>query len=813
LPDLFRDLHHTLRRLSKTPLFTLATVLTLALGIGANTAIFSVIHRVILKPLPFPDSDRLIGVWQTAPGVNIKDLNASVADYVTYREHSTTFEDVALWFGRAVTITEFADPERVDGIGVTFRLFPMLGVQPQLGRGFTEKDSESGSPDVMMISHRYWQRRFGGDPKVIGRRIQADGVAREIVGVLPDGLWFLDWRHDTVVPLRYDRATVRLAGYNFQAIAKLKPGITITQANADVARMIAIQLTKFPPPQGMSTKMMEDAKLGPNVRLLKDDLLGDIGKTLWVVMATIGIVLLIACANVANLLLVRMEGRSQELAVRAALGAGRLRLVRELLVESLALALAGGVAGIAIAIGVLRLILSLNTARLPRLEQVSLDATSILFTLALSIVAGLALGVIPVWRHGNVAVADALRAGGGRTVSAGRERNFARNSLTVVQVALALILLIGSALMIRTFLSMRQVQPGFHDPQTLQTMRVSIARTAATQDDEIRRLHQNLMNRLASLPGVTAVGLTGSLPMIGANSQDPIAASDKTYRPDQIPPLRRFITAAPGTFQALGVPLAAGREYSWTDILEKRQVVIISENFAREYWGSAQAAIGRQIRSNPRDEWSEIIGVAGDVRQDGVEKAAPTAVYWPLRGHNVVTYLVRTTRAGSESLSNELRQAVWSVNSSVPITDVRTMQSVYERSMSRTAFTMTLLGISGVMALLLAVIGIHAVIAYTVAQRRREIGIRMALGASQSSLKMLFVGHGLLWAGIGAAVGLAASAALSRLMAALLFEVNPVDPLTYAVVAVGILTAAAAASYLPARRISNVNPVEALRAE
>lgn len=283
-----------------------------------------------------------------------------------------------------------------------------------------------------------------------------------------------------------------------------------------------------------------------------------------------------------------------------------------------------------------------------------------------------------------------------------------------------------------------------------------------------------------------------------------------THSSDCLTQVRR---AAPGTFQALGVRLIAGREYSWTDILDKRRVVIISDNFAREYWGSAQNAIGRLIRSNPRDEWSEIVGVNGDVRQDGVEKAAPTTVYWPLRGHSVMTYLIRTSRAGSESLSGELRQAVWSVNGSVPITEIRTMQSVYERSMSRTAFTLTLLGISGGMALLLAVVGIHAVIAYTVAQRRREIGIRLALGASQSSLKLLFVGHGLLWAGVGATAGLAASAALSRLMAALLFEVDPVDPLTYATVALGILAAAAGASYLPARRISNVDPVEALRSE
>lgn len=809
--DLIRDLKYALRRLARTPLFTLATLVTLALGIGANTAIFSVINGVLLKPLPFPEPERLIGVWQNAPGVNIKDLNASIADYVTYREHSKTFAEVAIWNGRSVTVTEFADPERVDGIAVTSRLLPMLGVRPILGREFTEKDSDNSSPDVVMLSYGYWQRRFGGDPKVIGRRIMADGSAREIIGVLPQGFWFMDVRHDLVLPVRFDRASVRLAGYNFQGIARLRPGVSMQQANADVARMIGIELHKFPPPNGMSTGMMEDAHLGPNVRPLIDDLLGDIGKSLWVVMATIGIVLLIACANVANLLLVRTEGRAQELAVRAALGAGRGRMARELFVESLALAVMGGVVGIGFAVTVVKLVLKLSPAPLPRFEQISVDSTALLFTLAVSLAAGVAFGAIPVLKHGGIHLTEALRAGG-RNASAGRERNIARNTLTVVQVALALVLLISSGLMIRTFQSMRRVHPGFTNPETLQSLRISIPKTVA-KDADLAVMQHNVVDRLKRIPGVSEVSLVGGLPMTGNRSQDPIAAMDHTYGASQIPPLRRFITAAPGTFHALGTPLLAGREFTWTDIHEKRPVVIISDNFAREYWGSAQAAIGKQIRSNPNDPWNEIIGVVGDLRHDGAEQKAPTTVYWPLKSPNSMAFLIRSPRAGTESFSTEIRQTIWAVNRSIPITEMRTMKEVYDKSMSRTGFTLTLLAISGGMALLLAGVGIYAVVSYTVAQRTREIGIRMALGAQQRELKMMFVRRGLLWCGIGSVAGLAAAAALSRLLSALLFETSPLDPMTYSVVAAGLLAAAAVASYLPARRVTRVDPVEALRAE
>ncbi len=810
--DLLRDLKHTLRRLMRTPGFTIATVLTLALGIGANTAIFTVIDGVLLKPLPFPEPERLIGVWQTAPGVAIQDLNASIADYVTYREHSRTFADVALWDGRTLTVTEFGAPERVEGFAMTHRLLPLLGVQPRYGRTFTEQECQNGSPDVVILSHGYWQRRFGGDPKVIGRRIMADGAAREIVGVLPAGFWFMDRPHDLVTPLRFNRAAVRLASYNHRAVARLRPGVTIAQANSDVARMIGIELKSFPPPRGMNIKMMEEARLGPNVRPLMNDLLGDTGNSLWVVMATIGIVLLIACANVANLLLVRAEGRSRELAVRAALGAGRGRLAREMFVESIALALIGGFAGVGFAIGAVKLVLHYSPARLPRMDQIAVDGTSLLFTLAVSLAAGVGFGMVPVLKQARARLAEALHAGG-RNSSAGRDRNFARNALTVVQVALALVLLIGSGLMIRTFQSIRRVQPGFSGAEEVQTLRISIPRNTAPDEASVRALHKRIADTLAGIPGVTSVGLLDGLPMTGFQSQDPIFASDRTYRPNEIPKLRRFIRAAPGAFGTLGTPFKAGRDYNWTDIQEGRRVVIIAENFAREYWGSAHAAVGKQIRENPNDPWSEVIGVVADIRYDGSDKPAPSTVYWPLRFNGGMEYLIRSPRTGSESFATEIRQTVTAANPTLAMNEMRTMKEIYDRSMARTAFTLTLLAISGGMALLLAAIGIYAVVSYAVAQRTREIGIRMALGAQQGGLKLMFVRQGLVWGGIGAAAGLVASAALSRAMSALLFEISPVDPLTYGVVAVGLLAAAAMASYLPARRVTRVDPIEALRAE
>jgi predicted permease len=367
--------------------------------------------------------------------------------------------------------------------------------------------------------------------------------------------------------------------------------------------------------------------------------------------------------------------------------------------------------------------------------------------------------------------------------------------------------------MIRTFQSMRRVQPGFSNFGTLQTLRITIPDAAAPGDAKLLILQQTLIDRLAALPGTSGVGMINGLPMTGFMSQDPIFASDHAYTASAIPPLRRFIRTAPGTFQVMGTPLAAGREFDWTDLHQGRHVVLISENFAREYWGSAAAAIGKRIRENPDHDWSEVIGVVTDIRHDGAERPAPSTVYWPQRGNRSMTFMLRGPRAGTDSYATEIRRAVAAVSGSLPVTGTQTMQEVYDKSMARTAFTLTLLALSGGMALLLAAVGIYAVIAYTVSQRMREIGIRLALGAREVSLKLMFVRSGLLWGGIGAAAGLAAAAPLSQLMSALLFEVKPIDPLTYAVVAAGLLAATTLASYLPARRITRIHPTEALRSE
>ncbi|MEO7999705.1 MAG: ABC transporter permease, partial [Gemmatimonadaceae bacterium] len=746
MSEVLRELKHALRRLARTPMFSVATIMTLALGIGANVAVFSVIYGVMLKPLPYREPDQLIAVWQTAPGVNIKDLNASQADYVTYREHSQAFAEVALWTGTGAILTENGVAERLSGQSMTHRMLPMLGVQPLLGRGFIEADDAEGSPDVVMLGYGYWQQHFGGDRTVVGRRITMDGKPVEVIGVLPQSFWLMDVPHDFVAPLRFNRGSVHLAGYNYQAIARLKSGVTIAQANRDVARMIALELTLFPAPDGMNIKQLQEAGLAPNVRLLKEDVLGDIAKSLWVVMATIGIVLLIACANVANLLLVRTEGRSREIAVRVALGAGRGRLAREMFVESFAVAFIGGALGVMLAALVITLTLNMIPAKLPRLDQVSVDAPMLLFALVVSVVVGVALGALPVLKQGNIRITDALRAGG-RNASAGRDRNFARGALTVLQVALALVLLIGSGLMVRTFASIRRVKPGFSDPASLAVMRISIPQAEAKNDTATFAIQRNIIDHLKGVAGVSSVSMMDGLPMTGWSSQDPVFASDHSYAENQIPPLRRYLRTAPNTFRTLGTPIVAGREFTWDDLDQNRKVAVISENFAREYWNSAQGAVGQRVRENPTEPWSEVIGVVADVRHDGVDKPAPTTVYWPEPGIRSMTYLVRSTRVNSQAYINELRAAVRAASASIPVTDVRTMQTVYDKSMSRTAFTLTLLAVSGGMALLLAVVGVYAVISYTVAQRTREIGIRIALGAQQRGVQLMFVRNGLVLAG------------------------------------------------------------------
>jgi predicted permease len=804
-------------------MFTVITLLTLAIGIGANTAIFSVVSGVLLKPLPYPDPDRLVAVWQKAPGLdNMTDLNASPATYFTYREESRTFQDIGLWRHDSVSVTGISQPEEVEALQVTDGTLPLLGVQPLRGRTFTRQDDTSGSPETALIAYGYWQSRFGGDPSIIGHRIVMDGRAREVIGILPANFRFMNNKPDLVLPFQFDRSKVFIGNFSYQAVARLKPGVTLEQASTDVARMLPMMKDKFALPPGFSLKMLEEARIGPNLRSLKQDVVGNVGKVLWVLMATVGMVLFIACANVSNLLLVRAEGRQQELAIRAAVGAGWAQIARELLIESLTLGIVGGALGVGLAYVGLRLLVFLSPANLPRLDEIAIDPSVLGFAAAVSLAAGLLFGLIPVIKYAGPHLSTALREGG-RSLSDSRERHRARSVLVVVQVALALVLLIGSGLMIRTLQALKHVDPGFKAPEQVLTLRVAITRAQVPDAERVVRMDNDIVQRIAAIPGVTSTGLSNSVTMDGYNDNDPIFVEDRPYTEGKIPPIRRFKFIAPGLFKTMGNALLAGRDLTWTDVYDKRPVVLISQNLALEYFANPSAALGKRIRESPKGTWREIIGVVGNERDNGVDKEAPAVVYWPMLVQNLwgdalqvqrtMAFQIRSIRTGSASFLNEVRQAVWSVNPDVTIANVRTLKEIYDQSMARTSFTLVMLAIAGGMALLLGVVGIYGVISYSVSQRTREIGIRIALGAPQGEVRGMFVRHGLLLTGIGVACGLAAATALTQWMKTLLFEVQPVDPFTYVVVSLVLALAALIATYVPARRATVVEPLVALRAE
>ena len=815
-------LKQVLRRLVQLPVFTTVAVMTLAIGIGANTAIFSVIEGVLLRPLPYPHADRLVAVDHAAPGVGMKSIGSAPFLYFTTRDEARTLDTIGLWTSGTVSLTGLAEPEEVRTLFVTEDVLPSLGVQPALGRTFSTRDNSPGSPQTVILFAGYWRSKFGSDPSAVGRRILLDGDAREIIGVLPDSFRFLDRKAALVLPLRFDRNKTFLGNFSYAAVARLEPGVTIAQANADVERVIPLALKRFPPYPGFSTKMFDEARLSPHVRPLKQDLVGDVSTVLWVLMGTIGMVLLIACANVANLLLVRAEGRQQELAIRAALGAGRGQIARELLIESTVLGICGGIVGLGLAYGALRLLITLAPTNLPRLDEISIDGVVLLFTLAISIVAGLLFGSIPVLKYAGLHLNAALR-GGGRTLSASKERHRTRSTLVVVQVALALVLLVSSGLMIRTFQALRHVHPGFARPEQVQTLRISIPSTQVKDPAATVRMEEQILNQIAAIPGVTSIGLTSLVPMTGGGWHDPIFAADRTYSDNQIPPIRAFKFISPGLLKTMGNAIVTGRDFTWTDVYEMRQVALVSENLARELWREPSMAIGKRIRENLKSPWREVVGVVSDEREDGVDQKAPTIAFWPILMDDFsddrpfvqrsLSYVIRSSRTGSNGFVNEISRAVWSVNPNLPLANVRTLEEIYDASLARTSFTLVMLAIAGAMALLLGIAGIYGVISYSVSQRTREIGIRIALGAQKAEVTRMFVRHGLGLAAIGIACGLAAAFALMRLMSSLLFDVSPIDPLTYATVALSLVVAAVTASYIPALRATMVDPVEALRAE
>ena len=828
MESILADLKFVFRRLRKSPGFTFTVLLTLAIGIGANTAVFSVLNSVLLRPLPYTEPEQLISLHLNAPGAPglaefRSELRLSASMYLTFAAHNRVFQSMGVWLPGTASITGIAQPEQVNTAQISGGVLETLNVPALTGEWLTAADQDSHGLGRVMLSYGYWQRRFGGDPGVVGRTITVDSRSRVIAGVMPRGFKVVNYDFDLLTPLAFDPVNETLAGFAYRGIARLRAGVSFARANADVASLLNVWMDSWSNGPGSDPHWYVRWKIAPALQPLKETVVGGIQKVLWVVMGTIGVVMLIACTNVANLLLVRADARQQELGVRSALGAGQWRIARELLVESLTLGLMGGAAGVAVAYAGLRLLKAVGPTELPRLSEISLDGWSIAFTIILSASSGLFFGAIPALRYApsrqRLTVLGATRA-----ASVSRERQRGRNLLVVAQVAMALVLLVGAVLMIRTFMAMRDVDPGFSNPRSMQVMRLSIPETVVRDSTTVVRMQNSILDKLAAIPGVSSAGFTASVPMSGAEPNwDEIFIEGKNYEGDN-PPMRLYNYVSPGYFHTAGTRFVAGRDFTWAEIYGVRPIGIVSEGLARELWGSPQAAIGKLFREFQSSPWHEVVGVVQDVRENGVDQVSPATVYWPslmgdpsvpekLGAWRTVYFAMRSSRAGTQALINEMQQAVWSVNSNLPVAEISTMQDIYGDSMARTSFTLVMLAIAGSMALTLGILGIYGVISYTVSQRTREIGIRLALGAQKGELRWMFVRSALALTGIGVAIGLCAAAALTQSMKSLLFGVSPLDPLTYIAIPFVLVASAMLASYLPARRAASVDPVEALRAE
>jgi predicted permease len=823
---LAHDLRITLRAIRRSPGFALAALVTLALGIGATTAVFSVVNTILLRPLPYPDPDSLVGVWHSAQfqGITSNNVRLSSTMYLTYREHAETFADFGLWRTTRASVTGLGEPEQVPALVVTYGTLPAVGVRPMLGRWFSASDDTAGTPETVILSYGYWQRRFAGSPSVIGTSVTIDSRPREVIGVMPQTFRFLNAEASVFLPQRFQGADLLPNDvHSYVGIARLKPGVSIAQANADLGRMLPIWIRE----RGTNSNVLTAARFGPAMRPVKQDVVGDIGSVLWLLMATVGLVLVIACANVANLLLVRAEGRRQELTIRAALGAGWSHIARHLLVESLALALLGGALGIGLAYTGLRFLVAVGPATLPRLAEISIDPMVLVFALAMSLLSAVIFGLLPIVRYAGTKGAQALHGavrGDSRTLSQGRAHRRSQNTLVFVQVALAVVLLVSAGLMIRSFVALRSVEPGFVDPDRIQTLRISIPEARVVEPGRVSRVQQDILTEIARISGVTSATFATASPMeMEYENNMVVTAADKEYA-EGIPTLRRSKSVGPGFFTTMGIPLIAGRDFTWTDIEDRRRVAIISANLAREWWGQPSAALGKRIRVGRAGPLNDVIGVVGDLHDSGVDQPPPTIVYWRAGAQDAfgpiptfvprdMSFAIRSDQAGTEDLIRQVARAVWAVDADLPLARIQTLGEIYAQSMARTSFTLVMLAIAGIMALTLGLVGIYGVISYAVTEQRRAIGIRLALGAARGAILGRFLAQGLRVTAIACASGIVLSLAVRGALSRLLFGVSPYDPVTLVGVAGIVLAVATLAALIPATRAAFMQPMRTLREE
>lgn len=814
------DLRFAVRQLRRTPGFTLAAVLTLALGIGGNVAVFSVVNGVLLRPLAFPDADRIMTIGHRTRGGDLPEqLPNSSATYVAY-ETNRSFDAMALyttWQGGLASGD--APPDWVDVVSATRSLFDVLRVPPALGRTFTVEEDRPGGPRVVVLGHALWRQRFGGDPSVIGRTITLDGTAREVIGVMPATFSFPTPATQLWVPMRVDRND--LGGFYLPGIGRLRAGVAPENAMRELTQLLprAATLVDF-----LSLRTLRDASIRPDVHRYLDDVVGGVRPVLWTLWAMIGLVLLIACVNVASLLLVRAEGRRREVALRMALGAERGHLLAQSLAESALLLLVGSVLGILFAWTAVALLPRLAPGLLPRLGDIRIDATVVACTTFVSTVVAIVFGVVPVARNRAVAPSTMLR-GGDRASTSDRHSGRLRQLLVVAQVAMATVLLVGSGLVLRSFQKLRAIDPGFR-PEGVITFRIALPQSSYPTPDDVARFHYAMLDRVRGLPGVAAAGGTGRLPLVGTTIEmDPLRLEGRNFAPNALPPLAEMRVATPGYFEAMGIPKVAGRLFERSDTEQPTGAVLVTETVVRKLMESRQP-IGARVTHGlagvkGEHPWSDVVGVVGDVRGISLDKEPMGAVYYAMVNKPGVdkewlarsmAYAVRTNVPPS-TLVAAVRRELAQLDPTLPLAETRNLSSVVAAAQGGMRFSMIGFAVAAVMGLFMGAIGLYGVLSYVTAQRTREIGVRMALGATPASVRVAVLRRGIAVSGIGLFAGLVAAVSLRGLATPLLYGITPTDPLTLLAVSVVLLSVGALATWLPARRAARLDPVRALRWE
>jgi predicted permease len=816
---LWRDMRYSMRALARAPRFTVVAGLTLALGIGANTAIFSAVNGVLLRPLPYPDSDRIVGLWHGAPDLGYDQFGTSPGIYHQYLTENQVFEAMGLYQGRSANLTEDGGAERVQAVASTHGLFDVLGTAPLLGRTFTEAETLEDGAHVVVLGHDLWQRRYGGDPSVLGRTIRVNGDAHEVIGVMPPGFDFggPNVRAELFMPLQMDLEG-QPGAFSFNAVALLAEGVTEEAAVAQMDAMLLRVRERWVDAEAF-INFLDAGGFHPIVHTVQEELVGDLQRPLWILLGTVGFVLLIACGNVANLFLVRSEGRRREMAVRTALGATRGTLVRQLLSESILLAAMGGAAGLAVAWVTTPVLLRLAPPELPRLDEVSMDGTVLGFTLGVTALAALLFGAAPALRQSSERLLGMLRYAG-RGTTEGGERHHLRNALVVGQTALAMILLVGSGLLVKSFREIRQSDPGFYT-EGLLTFRIALSPAEYPGAAAPARFHQELVDRLEALPGVEAAGGVSQLPLGGNTSGTAWDVEDFPTNPGELPPMFWYKTPTEGYFETMGISLLAGRVLERADHEQNLGSIVVTRSLADRLWPGGDA-LGKRMRvtGDTADvAWRTIVGIVEDTRDHGLREDVMDMIYRPMVGPRAdegyaVRQMTFAVRADNPALlTEEVRRIVREMDPNLPLAAVQTMSKVTADSVVHLSFTTLALGIAALMALILGAVGLYGVLSYVVSQRTQEIGVRMALGAETGQVQSMVVASGAKLAGLGLVAGLAGAAGLTRLLQGLLYGTEPLDPLTFAGTSLVRLAVGLTASYIPARRDAAVDPVESMRAE